>query len=1503
MRDALRLGEADETGLCRRIAPRVPAAADGVEVLSSATPLPAVLPVRSLAELLLRGRAGADPSAPILLGTIGEQPVDLGLGQLRSLILDLSDAFATKGLGSGQTVCLLRPPRTSELALGLAYAALTAMGVRVLLPMYTERPALHKWLGATEARTVVWCAREVRETGTEADRLRLESLERQLERWGASAICVYDDLDLEGRVARARLDGPPGDDLRLRRLMAKATTQTDCLVLTTSGSSGESKLVAYAQKALLTSCASWEAARLYREDRLGGRGLCLLFSHSMGVRAFWNALWTGRPLCLIPPEWFFEHPERVRTLLQRMQPEHVTGGPAVYRALLELIRVFPDLKENGLGTLRCLVSSGAPFDEELARRIEAALGLKVHNALGTTETMQVLSTVLTEGEPGSGMGAPLPGVRVALEPTAGPKGPCRLLLHSPFGFSGYIPTEPGRPFEPAPYWYATGDLVERSAGRLVFVGREGEDFVKDGFGVKVSRALLAQRYANLGEPVVHLEWFPLREEPGLGALLFLDDQSGATTAREQGLVTDRSLLRRIRGLIEARHESFLLAFDEFELRHFTISRFACLAGPPPRTSKGNVSRAEIARSHGELVTALLDKPVKRPGLVRLDTGRMQLSNSTRFVRPRLGRMLQLLRLDKEYVSGRGDRLVLREKGGTSEVVDFVGGFGATLLGHRHLDVIAAVRRFLDGEGVPFADQGSDRPQEGAFARRLAQMVSRITGGSYVVRLGSTGAEAVEIALAHAFLEREEKLNRFVREQRRLFGSHAPERVDEIARVAEAAVHGSRPRVLALAGAFHGQSQGARAVSELRKSRKVFAPMAPIETVFVPQDGETDIDGLVRDAEIPVPALAWQGGVMEERTVKFSRIIAAIAEPIRGEGGVHVVKPALLSSLSKHEFPLILDEIQCGLGRSGRFLASGGVRGHYYLLGKSLGGGVAKISAVLIDRGRYVERFDEYYHGTFAGDAFSCTAASAVLDVIERDDVPAMAAERGVRLGERLEKIRTDFPCVIGGIEGVGLMLGVELRPAAVRESALLRAAFVREHLGLIAASYLLNKWSVRVLPTLSAPNTLRLEPSAFIDDAAIEQLERGLRSLCSAIAERDLSELLGVLVEKERGLEDGPAPGTTEREMPRFSGEIEPPAPDAVRIAFLNHFILPERELTFLEPSLGRLNRTARRALLHRLTGLMDLEPSVLFARNLFGGRVWFASILLPASASDFEELHRSGLTNLAVRRIQEALEMGKGLGCSVGGLGAYTSIVTDDGLLLQPPAGMKLSTGNAFTAAVGVHRVLRLCRRRGIDPGAPTSRLGILGASGNIGTGLAHRMAKGDAPFRHMVLVGRRVDRLQALADSIRQETEGLCHVEISTSLSALQDCNVITAATGTNEPLLYPRHLSATKPVLLADLSVPSIVASAVRQIRNVQIVPLAGRVPVPGTPDFAMASHIPTGTAFACAGESMLLALAPSETRDLTLVGPLRQRSVDVLEGLAVRFGLLEPTSPLAEREVGG
>ena len=1457
----------------RTYLPAGPVARRRIEIVESLPVCPFTADCQTLAELLLRGRGAGDSGTPILSGTAGAAAVEITARQLRGTVLDLTDVLAGKGLRRGTTVCLLRLPRTSELLLAVTYASLTVMGVRVLLPMFTERSSLANWIGSTGTSAVIWAPTEARREGSQADGLRLDQVERDVAALGIPSLCLDKDLAVAARLGKSEAGS---DDPRSQKLLDESDSRDECLILTTSGTNGKPKLVRYRQEAFLLSCGSWQGAGLFDPDRQGGRGLCLLFSHSMGVRAFWNAIWTGQPLSLIPPEWVLEHPQRIPALLRRMQPEHITGGPGVYWTLLELMRVFPDLKKDGLAHLRCAISIGAPFDERLARRLKECLGVELHNAFGTTETMQVFSTAIAGSGAPPLLGVPLPGVRVALEPLAGAEGTYRLLVHSPFGHAGYIDAD-----APAD-WYTTGDLVQRDENGLRYAGRENDDVAKDAFGVKISRTLLAERYISLGEPVIHVECFPMRKEPGLGAVIFVDH--GIDQPRHPPL-TDCGVLDRVRGLIEARHEMFLAALDDFELRHFTIARFACISGQPPRTLKGTVARFAIETDHASLLDSLLDRYVKHPGIGRVDRASLLESRSTRFVRPRLGKLLHLLRLDKEYFAGHGDRLEFRDKGVDGEVVDFVGGFGTNLLGHNHPGIRDAAMRFLEGGSIATADQGSDRPAEGALARRISEAIAREVGGCYIVRFGSSGSEAIEIALTHAYFEREERLRRFLRDQRRLFGGVRPAFVEEICSASARALHAAPAIVLTIAGSYHGTTIGARAVSQLRRSRPIFDGLTQqIEAVPLPVDGNIDLEEIIRGAELTVPALAWRDGELVETQARFSRIIAALAEPVRGEGGVTVVNPALLARLAAYDFPLIVDEIQCGLGRTGRFLASDGVRAGYYLFGKALGGAVTKISAVAIDRARYVERFDEHSSSTFAGDGLSCAIATKVLDIIEVDDVPARARERGLALRHCLDAIAGQFPTVVRKVDGKGLMLGVELSPAVVADSALLRAMHQREHLGLLASSYLLNRWNVRVLPSLSAPNTLRIEPSAYVDDAAIGSLDRGLRAFCTAIAWGDLAAVFKVLAGDESTLAD-PEPDLP---LPPFCGRIEPPADAAVRVAFLNHFVHPERELALIERSLGTLPRAVRGALFERLAGLTDLKPATLFARNLFDGRIWFASIILPIDSASLEEIHRSGRREFVVQRIQESVDYARRLGCTVVGLGAYTSILTDNGTTLLPPAGLALCTGNTLTAAVGVRRVRRLCQRAGIDGRARSTRLGIVGASGNIGAALAWQLTHGDSPFHHVVLVGRREGALIAQAEALRRDTG--CEVEWSCTLSALRECNVIVVATGTNEPLLYPRHIRHSGPVIVADLSVPSILAPETRALRNVRLVSLAGNIAVNGTPDFVMASHIPTGTAFSCAGEAMLLGLAANETAGLDLRGSIRPENMNVLERLAERFGML-------------
>jgi len=334
---------------------------------------------------------------------------------------------------------------------------------------------------------------------------------------------------------------------------------------------------------------------------------------------------------------------------------------------------------------------------------------------------------------------------------------------------------------------------------------------------------------------------------------------------------------------------------------------------------------------------------------------------------------------------------------------------------------------------------------------------------------------------------------------------------------------------------------------------------------------------------------------------------------------------------------------------------------------------------------------------------------------------------------------------------------------------------------------------------------------------------------------------------------------------------------------------LPEAELAVADPGLRALPAVARRTLFHRMTELFELKPTIAFGRNLFDGKVWFTFIILPVDAATLERMNRGDDRALAVERIQEGVALAAAHGCQVAALGAYTSIITDDGAAILPPAGMRVTTGNSLTVATGVRRVREACVQQQIDPQAGKSRLAIVGATGNIGTALAERFTADFEGFARLTLIARDRGRLERLAERLRAVARPRAlELEVSTDMDALKACNAVVLATSTNEPLIYPHHLDRGRPVLIADLSVPGAVSADARALPSVRVVPLAEVVTVPGAPDFVMASHIRPGTAFCCAAEGMLLGLEPTLTRELPLIGPIAGETVRVLGELALRHG---------------
>ena len=341
-------------------------------------------------------------------------------------------------------------------------------------------------------------------------------------------------------------------------------------------------------------------------------------------------------------------------------------------------------------------------------------------------------------------------------------------------------------------------------------------------------------------------------------------------------------------------------------------------------------------------------------------------------------------------------------------LDLLAGIAVVSLGHCHPAPLAAAKRQLDALWHA-SNLYSTEPM-----LRLANALSAQVGGARAFFCNS-GAEAIEAALKWA---------------RKATG---------------------KPVVVALEGSFHGRTHGALAATGQPGKRASFEPLAPA----VRFARLNDVDSLAAAVDADTGAI--------------------LVEPIQGEGGIHPASADFLRAASsladEHGALLILDEIQCGVGRTGSFLACEqlDVVPHAVTLAKGLANGLP-IGALLV-RDDAPEGFEPGDHGsTFGGNPVSCAAAVAVVGTID-DELLGSVRVNGERLGSGLAAL----PGVVA-VRGRGLMLGAELdRPAAPVVAAALEA-------GLLVGS--------------AGETVLRLTPPLTISgdevDAGLELLEEVL---------------------------------------------------------------------------------------------------------------------------------------------------------------------------------------------------------------------------------------------------------------------------------------------------------------------------------------------------------------------------------------------------------------------------
>lgn len=481
-------------------------------------------------------------------------------------------------------------------------------------------------------------------------------------------------------------------------------------------------------------------------------------------------------------------------------------------------------------------------------------------------------------------------------------------------------------------------------------------------------------------------------------------------------------------------------------------------------------------------------------------------------------------LDVEYVRGERNTLYRRGAGGEEiPVLDFAGGYGSLILGHNHPEIVAYAQELLAVQ-TPIHAQFSRHPYASSVAAALNGIIQREVGSDepYSVIFGNSGAEAVEAAIKHAELERVSrvaalttKIDERIDTARDAVRAGALVRHDQALptdfeelvvelRRRNAAVTGRAPLYLAFEGSFHGKLAGSVQLTHNPAYRTPFSAMAA-QARFVPFNQPGQVETITESERATLLALELDGGVVRVVEHDFPVFAAFLLEPVQGEGGIREVDAVSAAEIQRVcaalDIPVIVDEIQSGMGRCGAFLASSqiGLRGDYYTLAKSLGGGVAKVSALLVRRSRYQSDFELVHSSTFAKDSFSCHIALKTLDLLDAHGGRSyrIAAELGAELTTRLTALKADYPDVIVDVRGRGLMLGLEYRDQSEASSPA-----IRQHapfLGYAIAGYLLQAHNIRTFPTASAITTLRFEPSIYLTEVEMDRLATALRDTCEIL--------------------------------------------------------------------------------------------------------------------------------------------------------------------------------------------------------------------------------------------------------------------------------------------------------------------------------------------------------------------------------------------------------------------
>ena len=366
---------------------------------------------------------------------------------------------------------------------------------------------------------------------------------------------------------------------------------------------------------------------------------------------------------------------------------------------------------------------------------------------------------------------------------------------------------------------------------------------------------------------------------------------------------------------------------------------------------------------------------------------------TRYISPSYTRSYPL-------VARRGRGIRVEDVDG-NEFLDFAAGIAVTSTGHCHPEVVAAIQKqaaeLIHISGTDF------------YNEPLTDLAARLSSiapmpGPHKFFYGNSGAEAIECAM---------KLARY---------------------------HTGRQHIIAFLGAFHGRTMGALSLTGSKPQQKRrFAPLVPgVTHVRYPYAYRGCSGGPQAEEEFALGCARYIEEKLFKTILPPEEVAAIFVEPIQGEGGYVVAPTNFLRELralcDRHGILLVVDEVQSGAGRTGKWWAieHSGVQPDIVCMAKGIASGMPL--GVCMSRAEVMDWVPGSHASTFGGNPISIAAALATIDIIEREAM-GNAARVGAMIMERLNGWKKTHP-MVGDVRGRGLMIGIELvKDKATREPA------------------------------------------------------------------------------------------------------------------------------------------------------------------------------------------------------------------------------------------------------------------------------------------------------------------------------------------------------------------------------------------------------------------------------------------------------------------------------------